>query len=283
MKQFKADRGFMTFAIGEQYLRLAYAQALSIKNVMPDAKYAVVIDETSGYLPSDRYDSVFDSVIHVANYGTNPMTLEWMAYGLSPWKETIKLDADVYFPESIDHWWSILRQCDVWFPTQVYDYTGKVITSRWHRKLFDDNNLPDVYTALYYFRYSQLATTLFTNAKLITADWDWFASDFLINNRNPELRTDEVFALAALITGVETCTVPGATVPSFVHMKEQLIGLEDTNTPWPEQLYSTGTKHLDIHFYPQTKPVHFYRKEWMTDDRIEQLERIRQSIITGNS
>ena len=272
MREFKGQKGFLTFAIGPSYLRMAYAQALSIKLAMPKANYAVIIDKDTEKYINRRHRQLFDTTIVLkTEKRSNSMEYECYAFDLTPWKETIKLDADVYFPESIDHWWTNLRLRDVCFTKNVYTFTDKEITSRWHRQLFDSNLLPNVYTALWYFRYTDTAFDLFQKAKYITKNWDWYAKRFLINNRSSELRTDEVFALAVAIVGEDLCTLPGKLVPSFTHMKEQLNEL-NKDTPWPDQLYTTGDQSIDVGFYPQYRPFHYYRKEWLTDARIRTLE-----------
>lgn len=263
-------RGYLTFAIGEEYLRMAYAQCLSLKAVMPDAKYAVVLDQDTHGLLGDHH-AVFDHVIVSPVTYDHPMQYECLALALTPWKETIKLDADVYFPHSIDHWWTTLRLRDACFTTDVYDYKQDKINSRAHRRLFDDNCLPNIYTAFWYFRYTQTTVDLFNHARNITKDWKWHADTFLIGNTDPDIRTDEVFAIAAMMVGKEKVTIPGSLVPSFTHMKEHLMNLP-SSVPWPDQLYTSGCPEIDVDFNIQTRPFHYYRKEWLTDERIRELE-----------
>jgi hypothetical protein len=274
------ELGYLTFAIGESYLRHAYAQALSIKCTQKNSNYAVVLDKKAAALIEPKHEKVFDHIIPL-NYEPIvdwDMKNECRALELSPFKETIKLDSDMLFTSSIDHWWPILRNRDVVFTTQVHNFREEPITLRDHRSLFDSNLLPNVYSAFFYFRYSRLSVELFQAAKAITSDWDWVAQYHLINNRDDRIRTDEVFALAVQMVGEEQCTLPYA-VPSFVHMKNFLNGLS-ANQNWHEQIYSTvHNSSVTIGNYKQRLPFHYHEKGWLSDEIISNYERHYRELL----
>ena len=59
------DRGFLTIAQntdGVDYLRLAYAQAMSIKLTMPDSQYCVIVDKSTNEQITDEQRLVFDHI-----------------------------------------------------------------------------------------------------------------------------------------------------------------------------------------------------------------------------
>ena len=265
-KQWQADHGFMTFAVGKDYLRAARAQAMSIKLTQGIKNFAVVVDQSASKLILDDDVSMFDKIIvidHTAN-GWD-MTQEWRSFALSPWRHTIKTDADMLFTASIDHWWTAMQYRDVCIATSVRDFRGDIITSRWHRKLFDENNLPNVYSAMTYFRYSRSAGNFFDTVRKIYEDWDWYAQNLLVKNDDPRPRTDEIFALASMITGAENTTWPTDSLPTFVHMKEQLNQLSSSQ-PWYEQIPNYW--HVDKLFVgniAQQLPFHYHQKDWMDD------------------
>lgn len=280
-REFIDQQGFLTFALGETYLRLAYVQALSIKLTQKIKNCAIIVDvHTAKNNP--QYLKVFDRVIEINHTPLSwDMTQHYRAFALTPWKETILLEADMLLTNSIDHWWNTLRLRDICLTSSVRNFREEVITSRKYRRLFDENVLPDVYAGLLYFRYSEFASEFFTLVKFIMMEWDWISKDHLIKNEDLRVRIDEVFSLAARIVGIHNVTLP-LTVPTFIHAKEGLWDLV-TQQPWYEQLFCEwdNTTPLIGH-YPQRLPLHYHHKEWITDDIIRQYERNYEKFLTGN-
>lgn len=274
MRQFLAQRGYLTFAIGQQYLDHARMQAMTIKLTQATVtNYAVVIDEDSAKQITSEDRLLFDSITVIPHRASSwDMTQEWRAFDLTPWRETIKTDADMVFTASIDHWWTALQHRDICLTDKVQDFRHESIRSRYHRQLFDINLLPNVYSALTFFRYSKLANDFFKTAGQITADWDWFATDNLIKNEDMRPRTDEIYALAARLIGSESCTWPAA-IPTFVHMKERLNGLS-TASPWYKQIanYWRGSK-LFVGNVQQKLPFHYHQKGWIDEGTYASIHR----------
>ena len=273
----KDNRGFLTFAVGKEhdYVRMAYAQALSIKATQKNSCYCIIVDEHNAKQLTSKHYNVFDVVkVLPSNFEAVgwDMSCQWQAYNKSPWAETIKLDADMLLLSSIDHWWDILATNEVVLTTNICDFRGEPIRSRAHRKLFDTNGLPDVYSAFMYFRPGRVSSELFYYAERLTNEW---ATITLKDEPNHSIRSDELFALAARLTGVEKVTLPIST-PLFVHAKEEVWNISST-VPWHEQLYTQwdGVKLLVGH-HVQDRPFHYHHKEWLTDDIIERLERTKR-------
>lgn len=252
MSNNRYGQGYLIYAFGKEYIEMAVELSRSIQRTQTHKLAALVYDEDTP--PSLEDARWFEHLIPINRKDAPPMACEWQAFALSPFKETIKLDADMIIHESIDHWWPIMRQQEVCFTTNVRTYQNNMVTSRAHRKLFDDNDLPNIYTALYYFRYSMTATKLFRFAHEITMNWNDVART-LKGNTDLSIRTDEVFAIAAQLVGLDKCTLPGLTVPTFVHMKEEINGLSNTK-PWPEQLYCENYMRM-IDSNSQYYPVHY--------------------------
>ena len=157
MREFKRQRGFLVFAQNSEtdYLRLAYALALSLKKTQTIPWLAVVV--TPGTAIPDDYREVFDEIIDVpwldeASISGWKLENEWKAFHVTPYEETIKLDADMLFTNDILEWWEILSRQDVWAATDVETYRGDLIVSDYFRKTFTANDLPNIYTAFMYFK-----------------------------------------------------------------------------------------------------------------------------------
>lgn len=277
-RNFKDNQGYITFALGEPYLKLAYAQALSIKATQQIKNYAVVIDNTVEN-DIDKYKHVFDEVIKIDYTASNwDMSKHWKVFQLTPWRETVMLDADILFVKPIDHWWDVMRLRDVCLTNEVKDFKEDTVVSRRYRKLFDENVLPNIYAGFTYFRYSQISLEFFTLIKTISDNWEWVAKEHLIKNQDLRIRLDELFALATRIFGIQHVTLPYA-IPTFTHGKGGLWGLSEQQ-PWYEQMFvELSENNLLVEHYPQRIPFHYHHKEWITDDILGQLERNYEKSI----
>jgi hypothetical protein len=273
-----AQAGFLTIAQNTDidYLRLAYLQAMSIKLTMPKARYAVIVDDKTYSQVTDQHRKVFDYVIPLKfNYAENDqwkLGNEWQVFDLTPFKETIKVESDILFTRSIDHWWTAFRLRDVVLSLGCKDYRGDASSSRKYRKLFDDNDLPDIYNGLMYFRYSQTAASFFDKARQIFANWEYFRDDILVNCRDENPTTDVVYAITAKIQGTDNFTLPRCDFINFTHMKNAINGWPES-TPWSEMVISeVDTPMIRINNINQYHPIHYQNKDWVTKDIVERFE-----------
>lgn len=285
VKEYAGDRGFTAtvgYSDSVDYLELAYLQALSIKTTQKSInQYALLVDEKTNSLITHKHRAVFDQIVVVP--GVWNFAREWEVRNYSPWKRTIKVDVDVLFVNDIAHWWNSFEQWrkQVMLTCTVETFRSEVITDRWHRQLFDQNLLPDVYTALYYFKDGVDSAEFFSLCEMISNNWQWFAEEFLVKNSNPNPRDDEIFAIAAEIYGTERCTVPDAAYPRFVHFKEPLNQLPATQ-PWHKQLHVEFNPELWIGHYPQRLPVHYSSKSFANEEIIEHYEQNYRKLAGCN-
>lgn len=280
------SRGYLTFAqntAGVNYLELAYLQALSIKCTQKINNYTVVVDSSTMEEVDHRHKRVFDNIILIpgedaASDKTWKLHNEWKAGIASPYTETIKLESDMLFTSGVDHWWDIMSIKDLCFTTHVRDYRQAISHCRAYRKLFDDNELPNLYNGFYYFKKSDTADKFFQTAKLIFENWPVVKS-WLKNCSDREPTTDVVFAIAAKIIGFENCHLPGVDVPSFVHMKGA-INNWDIDTDWRDMLYRQFDRTtLTVGFTRQSYPFHYYQKDFASPDLVKYYEHIYETEI----
>ena len=274
----QAQQGFLTIAQNTEidYLKLAYVQAMSIKLTMPDSLYAVIVDEHTEQQVIEEHKKVFDYIITLPHDHAKgqvwKLNNEWQVFYLTPFKETIKLESDLIFTRSIKHWWTAFRLKNIVLSHGCRDYSQNISTVRNYRKLFDDNELPDVYNGLMYFRYSQEANDFFNLARMIFTNWEHVRDNVLVNCRDEDPTTDVVYALSAKILGIENCTLPGIDFINFVHMKPDINGFS-RQLPWQETVLSEiDLPMIRINNINQYHPVHYYEKSWVTDDLIKEYE-----------
>lgn len=274
-------RGFLTFAQNNSqvdYLTMAYLQAMSIKATNKTNQYAVVVDEYTMRSVTDKHRAVFDHIILVplgddAKNSRWKMQNEWKAMIASPFDETIKLESDMIIPASIDHWWDILSTRNICFTTRVASYNEKIATTRVYRKVFDDNELLDVYAGLYYFKKTLEAAEFFAHAEVIFKNWAYVKSNILKNAELEPASTDLVFALAARLHGEERCYQPG-NVPVFTHMKGAIQGWPP-EAVWTEYLHHQfDQEYLTVGVQRQRLPFHYHHKNFPTPEIIEHYEQL---------
>ena len=263
------------------YTKLAYGLALSIKNSQSTVnEVCLVTDEAN--LPSKYYD-VFDHILPVPWVDHAAMSKwkienKWKYYHVTPFDETVILDADMVFPEDISHWWGVLSEKDIWITDKPRTFKGDIITSTKYRDVFVSNNLPNVYTAFMYFKKTNLTAELFKLVEIIFSNWERFYYNFLDENRPKRLSGDVAYALAIKILGIENeCFGNLDSLPSFVHMKGHLQGIDEKliDENWTENIptYFGNDGRFKIGNYQQTLPFHYHIKEWLTDDMIRIMEK----------
>jgi len=275
-------RGYLTFAQNSgqvDYLNMAYLQAMSIKATQEINSYAVVVDDYTAGLVTEQHLKVFDHVIPVPHGDDAAMDSwklknEWKALAASPYDETVKLEADMLFTASIDHWWDIMSQQDVCFTTNVVDYRGQISTNRTYRRVFDQNGLLNVYTGFYYFRRSLAAAKLFNYARLVYANWPLFTNEILQGHDGRGPDTDLVFAIAARLCDSTDMYNAANPVPRFTHMKGSINGWE-ANRDWRTVVHHQfDATTLTVGFTRQQVPFHYHQKNFVTPELIKHYEQL---------
>ena len=273
-----ADKGFLTIAQNSNdidYLELAYLQALNIKVTQPNSLYAVIVDELTHSQMTKLQRRAFDFVITLdqdyAEDDSWKLANEWQAFWLTPFKETIKLESDLLFTRDISHWWQALRMRNVVLSYGVVDYQQKTGVSNYYRKLFQHNNLPDVYNGMMYFRYSAEATEFFTLAREVYENWNDIRDFALTNVRDEKPTTDVVYGVVSSMLEKEPY-IPSLDFFRFAHMKPGIQG-------WPTHTNIFETVHVEndleemrINNVLQLHPVHYQDKNFYVKDLISQYE-----------
>jgi hypothetical protein len=279
VSQHKEQQGFVTVAQNTNevdYLNLAYLQCLNIKATQRENKYAVIVDTATMEKVNDIHRNTFDYIITLPSDNNDPADTrkfanEYKVFRLTPFKETIKLESDLLFTRTIDHWWTAFRLRNVCLSTGAKTYIGINGTVRKYREMFDANNLPDVYNGLMYFRFSQEAKEFFDAAQYIQMNWEYVRAG-LKNCIEDRPSTDVLYALAALMIGEETVTMPSMDFINFVHMKPGFNGWPDSRSWIDTVVNERDGDVIRINNLNQYYPVHYYDKKYATQELIEYYE-----------
>ena len=271
-------KGFVVLAQNndiDDYLRMAYALAISLRNSQPTPVSISLITDKK---VSKKIKSVFDQVlilpIDSAKKSLWKIENRAKIYNISPYDETIVLDVDMLVLSDISSYWDTLKKYDLYFTSNVLTYRGEVITKDNYRRVFTNNNLPNLYTGLHYFKKSEVAKNFYNLMEIITDNWQEFYNKFLPKNcpKNPSM--DVTAALAARILDCSTDITSDEL--SFIHMKPALQNWHVAPDEWTSAVgsYFNSTGNLKIGNFLQEGVFHYTEKKFLSDDIVSQLEQI---------
>lgn len=255
----------------DDYVRMAYVLALSIKTSQKSVTSVSLVTDVVDAVP-EHYKSVFDHVIEIPWYD-DALSTEWKVenrwkiYHVTPYDETVLLDADMLFLTDISHWWNHLnKNYDLFITSSVLTYRNEIVTNNYYRKVFTENNLPNTYSAFTYFKKSQLAEEFWTLVEIIAKNWQEFYDRYLPNFRPKFLSMDVVFALAAKILDIEDQITTKFDYPTFVHMKSRVQNWVTVTEDWMDYggVYLNRQGLLKISNYQQTGIFHYTEKKFLT-------------------
>lgn len=234
-------------AQGLDYVKCATALEKSIKQVMPAANVTVV---TTEMLP--RGDQAPDTDWKLQN--------DWQVYEASPYDETIKLEADMVIPRDISHWFDAMSMQDVVVCDKIRNFKGEISDCKVYRRFIDDNNLPDVYNAITYFKKSPVAERFFGIVRDVFENWEEYKGIFKCSPTE-KCTTDWAYAIACHIVGVDKTTMPNFNELSMIHMKQWVNGMPSET--WTDTLvYELLPNQIRINTYPQRYPFHYHIKSF---------------------
>lgn len=241
------DKGFVIMAQGSDYEVCAEVLKASILKAMPDSNVTIV---TTDMLPYG--DQAPNTNWKLQN--------DWQVYEASPYEYTIKLEADIYVPRSIEYWWDALKHRDIVVSTTIRNFKQEISDVVTYRRFITDNELPDTYNGITYFRKSELAKKFFSIVRDVFENWEQYRS-ILKCNVDELCTTDWAYAIACHILGAENTTLPQFKEMSMVHMKQFINGLPTEK--WTDTfIYEILPHTFRINTIPQMYPVHYHLKDF---------------------
>lgn len=270
------------------YLRLAYALALSIKNTQSGVnKLSIVTDIKVKDMPK-RCRKAFDKVIPIKK--DKAADSDWKLdnivdlYDYTPYDETVMLDSDMVFLTDVSHWWKYLSLKNVWFTTHARNFKSEPVPHNTiYREEFVYNQIPSVYNAFFYFKKSEDSKALFDMMKKVHKSWDQCVDKFLFRRRPKVFSTDLAFGLSIKLLDMENATTfPDISFPYFTHMKMQnqnwVLLDRHFDGDWSQCVDVSFDKFNDslglkIASVRQLGVFHYHIKEFITDDMIRILEK----------
>lgn len=266
------------------YLEQAYALALNLKLTQSTVNnLTVCVDKKTKALIQPKHKKAFDKIVDIpwtdnAEDAEWKINNKWKYYYMTPYDESVILDTDMIFPVDVSHWWEHLSTKDVWACTNVKTYRNELVYDNYHRLDLKRNKMPNVYTAFFYFKKSDTATELFKMIQIIFENWERFYFKYMPKGKPDKLSGDVAYSLAMQILGIEDkCTMDHIQdLPTFIHMKSfvQNIPTSEIEEDWTKSIptYYKSYKDFKIGNFQITHPFHYVQKDWMTKDKIQQME-----------
>jgi hypothetical protein len=257
------------------YLNMAYVLAMNIKITQKEGydKVALVIDDKSR-LETLKSPWVFDQVIEWADAdgwdGRSYMDL------LSPWENTVCLDADMLFFRDISHCIDyFVDNCDIYVPNKVYTYRGENVIDNFYRKCFVKNDLPNLYSMFSFFK-KDCREEFFKFNRAIIKDPDIYAELFLQAHVPRVIGTDEAFALSAKILDIADIISYDLEFPKIVHMKPMIQNWSHPADKVTDHVgfYLGKNGQLKIGNFQQYDIVHYVEKDIITAEYVSIFEEL---------
>lgn len=257
------------------YLNMAYVLAMNIKITQKEGydKVALVIDDKSR-LETLKSPWVFDQVIEWAGAdgwdGRSYMDL------LSPWENTVCLDADMLFFRDISHCIDyFVDNCDIYVPNKVYTYRGENVIDNFYRKCFVKNDLPNLYSMFSFFK-KDCREEFFKLNRAIINDPDIYAELFLQAHVPRVIGTDEAFALSAKILDIADIISYDLELPKIVHMKPMIQNWSHPADKVTDHVgfYLGKNGQLKIGNFQQYDIVHYVEKDIITAEYVSIFEEL---------
>ena len=249
------ERGYLILANNTDsvdYLSCARALAKSLRYHMPDCKICLVTNDSES-------DPVFDFVKSYPFPTSGGWFDDWQAFYASPFRQTIKIEADILITQNIEHWWTWFEHRDVVVSKGARNYFNDLSDFRGYRRLFDDNDLPDVYNAITYWRLSKTASEFFATVRTLFEQWTTARKSLKFCDELPA-NTDMIYAMASKMLDESQVTLPGDW-PNLIHMKPAMNFCKTDARPWTDEyVWEFDHGGIRINTIEQMWPFHYQEK-----------------------
>lgn len=256
------------------YIKQAYALALSVLGHSPRTNISLI---TNDEVPND-YKTVFDKIISIpwgdlAEKNDWKIDNRWKVYHVSPYENTLVFDVDMLVLEDISkNWQNFKTSAKLQFTKNVKTFRNELVTSRYYRKTFDSNNLPDVYSGMYQFTKCEETLAFFNLLDVIMQNWQTFYKEYASKDMQKWCSVDLSIAIALKILGIEGYSLDYSPM-TFTHMKPHAQNFVNPPQKWTDVLpVDLNDKHLYINGYKQTGVLHYVEDEFLTDEVIAWLK-----------
>ena len=274
------DKGILLVAQNnklDNYIEQAYALAMSAKRYN-DIPVSIITNDTV----QEKY---FDQVIPVvwgdmAQESDWKIENRWKVFFQTPYKETIVMDTDMLIMKDLTNLWNFYKNYDLFFTTEPVTYRNEKITSNHYRKMFVENNLPNIYSALYYFKKTEFTHNFFSYLEIVVKNFDLFQKYLCPALKQESLSMDVAFAMTVKLMDIENkVTNNKSPMSTFVHMKSHVQNWKSARESWQNTVSAYYTDDLDLYIggYKQKGIFHYTEKSFL--DNLQVLNKLGKTNV----
>lgn len=261
----------------DNYVEQASLLAMSLKLTNPNIPISVI---TNDNVPNE-YKKLFDKIIPIpynddAKDSDWKVENRWKIYHASPYEQTIVMDTDMIVLQDISSWIEFLSNYDMFYTSNVYTYRGELVTSDFYRKVFTENELPNLYSGLHYFKKSNFAHEFYKWIELVTNNWELFYGQYATEYYPERFSMDVTSAIVAKILDCDDdITNSIAKFPTFTHMKPMIQNWSKPQTNWQDCVgtYIDNMCNIKIGNYQQTGILHYTENNFIKKQNIIDIYR----------
>jgi hypothetical protein len=274
------SKGFLIFAEnadGNDYVQMAYALALSIK--MSQSANSSVSIVTNNKVPK-KYSKVFDNIIEIPWYDTAGTEFSaehrWKLPYVTPYDETIVLDADMLLLEDISEWWKYCEKYDMRFCSRIKNYKLEVVKDTYHRKTFIENNLASPYYALHYFKKCDFTFEFYKVLEFVVKNWKGICGIFTPHQYQEWISMDLAVAITIEIMACRGQVVDPLGPLELIHMKIPNQGWPLLFNSWEDAVHYVlnSRGELVVGNIKQSKLFHYVEKDFINKPLLTKLEEL---------
>jgi len=255
------------------YLKQAYALALSIKISQRITNAVSLV--TNDQVP-ENYKHVFDQIIPIPWTDNTDSRYKaenrWKLYHVTPYEETIVLDADMLMLEDISSWWEQCSTYDVNYCSKIKNYKLDPVVDTVYRQSFVVNNLPNSYCALHYFKKSLVADEFYKCLEFVCNNWQECYTIFAPELYEDFLSMDKAVAITIQLSGIDA--IDAASPLEFIHMRPALQGWVAPSSSWQRSVSAilNSKGELVVGNIKQSRVFHYIEKDFLSDKLLQKLE-----------
>ena len=273
-------KGYLVLAQNSEnvnYVQQAYALALSLHASQDTCLISLVTND----LVPDEYKKVFDKIIPIPGNDDAANSLwkvenRWKLYHVTPYDETIVFDTDMLVFKSFNGIWDTLSKYDVFFASNVLDFKSNQVVDYYNRKMFNENDLPNLYFGLHYFKKNKPALDFYNTLAFVVANWERVYFDIAPKSKQKWVSMDVSAAIAAKILGIDDSITHPTFDFRFTHMKANLQGIDPIPSAWTKVLdyYINRHGNLIVSNIQQTGIFHYVENNFLDSTIISALEEV---------
>jgi hypothetical protein len=275
------SKGYIVFAQNSNvnYVQQAIALAMSLKQFGNNEPISIVTDDSI----NDNFKYLFDQIIPIP-WGDSSkkshwkIENRWKLYHVSPYDQTIVLDSDILVTDSLKNLWMFVENYDLYFTSAVVNFKTNIIHDTLNRKTFIENGLPNIYSALHYFRKSDLAHSFYSLLELVVKNYNEFSTQYLKKSPQEFVSIDVAAALSIKILDIESQVTCGVYRPvNFYHMKTNLQQLSTSVQSWRQILDYSYNKNLVLANKNIRGVFHYTEKDFLSVELFDKIANYESS------